>query len=72
MKALLRMVVDRSAQCLKVAAGSSVATAVLGVSRTSLGVDLRQHLAAPILVETLDPGFNLVLLAGLANVGQVN
>jgi hypothetical protein len=41
---------------------------MLCVPRTALGIDLRQLLAAPILVETFDPRLNLVLLAWLANV----
>ncbi|WP_333938044.1 hypothetical protein [Bradyrhizobium sp. CCBAU 53380] len=68
-KTFLCVVIDRSPQCLKVAASTTRTATMLGVARTSLGVNLRQLLATPILVETFDPRLNLMLLAGLANVG---
>jgi hypothetical protein len=67
-KAFLCVVVDCSPQCLKIAASAPWTAAMLCVPRTALGIDLRQLLAAPILVETFDPRLNLVLLAWLANV----
>ncbi|WP_060910889.1 hypothetical protein ACFLEY_34780 [Bradyrhizobium sp. YCK136] len=68
-KALLGMVVDRGAQCLKITASTTRIATMLGVARTSLGINLRQLLATPILVEPFDPRLNLVLFTGLANVG---
>ncbi|WP_407176401.1 hypothetical protein [Bradyrhizobium sp. STM 3562] len=71
-KAFLCVVIDRGAQCLKVAASATRTAAMFGVACTSLGINLRQLLATPILVEPLNAGLDLELVAGLANVGQIN
>jgi hypothetical protein len=34
-----------------------------------LSIDLRQCLSSPVVVEAVDPGSNLELVAGLADVG---
>ncbi|WP_346657500.1 hypothetical protein [Bradyrhizobium sp. 151] len=68
MKAFLCVVIDRGAQCLKVTASTTRIATMLGVARTSLGINLRQLLTAPILVEPFDPRLNLVLFPGLAYV----
>ncbi|WP_312016594.1 hypothetical protein [Bradyrhizobium japonicum] len=72
MKAFLCVVIDRGAQCLKVAASTTRTATVLGVACTTLGINLRQLLATPILVEPLNSGLDLELVAGLANVCQIN
>ncbi|WP_456840096.1 hypothetical protein [Bradyrhizobium sp. USDA 4486] len=71
-KAFFCVVVNRGAKCLKVAASTAWTATMLGIPRTGLGVNLREHLATPILVETFDPRLNLVLLAWLANVRQID
>jgi hypothetical protein len=45
---------------------------MLDIPGTGVGIDMRQHLAAPIFVETFDPGPDLVLLARLADVRQID
>ncbi|KGT73783.1 hypothetical protein MA20_42020 [Bradyrhizobium japonicum] len=49
-KAFLCMVIDCSAQSLKVAAGAPRIATMLGISCASLGINLRQHLATPIII----------------------
>jgi hypothetical protein len=66
------VVIDRSAQCLEVTASTTRAATMLGVACTSLGINLRQLLATPIVVEPLNSGLDLELVAGLANVSQIN
>ena len=45
---------------------------MLDIAGASLCIDLRQHLATPVLVETINPCLDLKLFAGLSNVGEVN
>ena len=71
-KAFLGVVVDRSPQCLKVATSATSIATMLGVACTSLGINLCQLFATPILVEPLNSGLDLELVAGLANVGQID
>ena len=69
MKTFLRMVVDGRAKRLEVASGAACVTAMLDIAGASLCIDLRQHLATPVLVETIKPCLDLKLFAGLSNVG---
>ncbi|WP_404652981.1 hypothetical protein [Bradyrhizobium sp. USDA 336] len=71
-EAFLRVVIDRRAQRLQIAACAAWATTMLGISGTGLRVDLGEHLAAPVFVQALDPRFNFMLLARLADVRQID
>ncbi|WP_309143759.1 MULTISPECIES: hypothetical protein [unclassified Bradyrhizobium] len=71
-KALFCMMVDRSAESLEVTARAAPAAAMFDVTGTGLRVDCRQLLATPKIVEPVDPRFNLKLITGLADVGQID
>ena len=72
MKAFLSVMVDCGAKRLEVAARAAAVTAMFGVGRAGLGIDFRQLLVAPKLIQPFNSGLDLELLGGLANVGQVD
>ena len=72
MKAFLGMVIDGRAKRLKVATGPARVAAVLNVTGTRLGIDLRQHLAAPVLIQAINPCLDLKLFRRLPNIREVN
>ena len=72
MEAFLRVVIDSGAQGFKIATSAAWITTMLGISRARLSVDLREHLAAPIFVQTFDPRLNLLLFARLADIRQTD
>ncbi|WP_312001530.1 hypothetical protein [Bradyrhizobium altum] len=66
------MMVDRCAESFKVATRTTLVAAVLGVSRTGVRVDCRHLLAAPKIIEPVDPRFNFKLITWPPSVGQVD
>jgi hypothetical protein len=72
MKAFLGMVIDGRAKRLKVTTGPAYVAAVLDVTGTRLGIDLRQHLAAPVLVQAINPCLDLKLFRRLPNIREIN
>ena len=66
------MMVDCSAKRLEVAACTAAVAAMFDVSRTGLGTDLRQFLAAPEFVKAFNPRLDLELVARLADIGQID
>jgi hypothetical protein len=72
MKALFRVMIDRGTKAFKIAAGAAGIAAVPDVAGAGLGINLHQHLAAPVIVEATDPRFDLVLFTGLTNIRQIN
>src|SRR3954454_6928225 len=68
----LRMVVDGRSQCLEIAPRATVVAAMLSVCQAGLGIDLRQHPAAPEFVQTTDPGDDLELIPGFADIGEID
>ncbi|WP_347341682.1 hypothetical protein [Bradyrhizobium uaiense] len=71
-KSLLCMMVDRSAESLEVTTRATPAAAMFDVTGTGLRVDCRQLLAAPEIVEPVDPRFDFKLITGLADIGQID
>ncbi|WP_347337389.1 hypothetical protein [Bradyrhizobium tropiciagri] len=71
-KALLCMMVDRGAERLEVTTRAAPAAAMFDVACTGLRVDCRQLLAAPEIVEPLDPCLNFKLITWLADIGQID
>jgi hypothetical protein len=71
-KAFFRMMIDCSAKRLEVAACTSAVATLFDVGRTGLRIDPGQFLATPKLVEPLNSGLDLELVAGLADIGQIN
>ncbi|WP_312017118.1 hypothetical protein [Bradyrhizobium jicamae] len=67
-KAFLCMMVDRSAQRFEVAARTALVATMFDVSRTGMGVDCREVLASPEIIEPVDPGFDFELIAWLADI----
>ena len=43
-----------------------------GVRQAGVGIDLRQHLAAPEFVEAADPGSDLELITGFPDIRKID
>src|SRR4051794_2464752 len=71
-EAFLGMVIDGRPQCLEIPPRAAVVAAMLGVRQTGLGIDRRQHLAAPEFVEAADPGGDLELNAGFPDIREID
>ncbi|WP_338132097.1 hypothetical protein [Bradyrhizobium elkanii] len=71
-KAFFCVMVDGSAEGLEVTPRAALAAAMFDVSRAGLRVRCRQLLAAPKIVEPVDPRFNFKLITGLADIGQID
>ncbi|WP_456849333.1 hypothetical protein [Bradyrhizobium sp. USDA 4504] len=71
-KSLFCMMVDRSTKSLKVTTRAAPAAAMFDVTGTGLRVDCRQPLATPEIVEPVDPRFDLKLITGFADIGQID
>ncbi|WP_338150493.1 hypothetical protein [Bradyrhizobium elkanii] len=72
MKAFFCMMVDRSTESLEVTARAALAAAMFDVSCAGLRVHCRQLLAAPKIVEPVDPRFDFKLVTWLADIGQID
>ncbi len=66
------MMVDCGPKRFEVAARATAIAAMFDVGRASLGIDLRQFLAAPKLIEPFNSGLDLELVAWLADIAQIN
>ncbi|KJC36742.1 hypothetical protein UB31_35785 [Bradyrhizobium sp. LTSP849] len=66
------MMIDCSAKRLEVAACTSAVATLFDVGRAGLRIYPGQFFATPKVVEPLNSGLDLELIAGLADVGQIN
>jgi hypothetical protein len=71
-KALFCVMVDRRAKRFEIPARAPRATAMFRIAGAGLSIDLRQRLSSPVVIEAVDPGLNLELIAGLADIGQID
>ena len=71
-KTFLGMVIDRCPQRLEIPPRAAFVAAMPGVRQAGVGIDLRQHLAAPEFVEAADPGRDLELIAGFPDIREID
>jgi hypothetical protein len=64
--------VDCGAKRLEVAACTAAVAAMFYIGRTGPSIDRRQFLAAPKFVEPFNSGFDLELVARLADIDQID
>ncbi|WP_315717198.1 MULTISPECIES: hypothetical protein [unclassified Bradyrhizobium] len=66
------MMVDRSAKCLQVAACATAVATMPDIRGARLGIDGRQLFVAPEFIEAFNPSPDLKLVAGFADIGQID
>jgi len=72
MESFLFVMIDRGPESFEISARTATIATMFGVRRTGLSIDPRQSLASPVVVKAVDPGLNIELVTGLADISQVN